>query len=216
MLGSREDGKMEIRNDLSQTPQPSIEALPDRINIPLPTKAPEPVQKPIGGLPSVGSIKIQPLNTANAASLIPSLTDLERIATGDEEKGPQLISGEEKQPFTPEQFLELWKVYTQKANDEHKIHLYTLMNNDPIIEGTNITVLVENSALESTLQNEKVDILNFLRSSLRNFDIQLSSKRAENNTKKRIYTNKDKYSHLVDKNPQLEELRKRFNLDINP
>lgn len=209
-------GKLESRNDLSPKPQPSVEALPDHINIPQPTKAPEPLQKPIGGLPSVGSIKIQPLNTKNAASLIPSLTDLERIATGEEEKGPQLISGNEKQPFTADQFLELWKVYTQKANDEHKIHLFTLMNNDPIIDGNNITVLVENSALESILQSEKVDLLNFLRSNLKNFDIQLDSKMAENNTKKRIYTNKDKYTHLVDKNPQLEVLRKRFNLDINP
>lgn len=209
-------GKLGSGENLSAKPQPITEALPDHINIPPPTKAPEPTSKPIGGLPSVGSIKIQPVNSKNAASLIPSLTDLERVATGEDEKGPQLISGDEKQPFTPDQFLELWKVYTQKANDEHKIHLYTLMNNDPIIEGTNITVLVENSALESTLQSEKVDLLNFLRSSLRNFDIQLDSKRAENTTKKRIYTNKDKYTHLVDKNPQLDELRKRFNLDINP
>ncbi|MES2447930.1 MAG: DNA polymerase III subunit gamma/tau [Bacteroidota bacterium] len=202
--------------DLTPKSQPSIQSLPDHINIPPPTKVPEATVKPIGGLPSIGSIKIQPPNAKNTASLIPSLTDLERIATGEEEKEPQLISGNEKQTFSAEQFLELWKVYTKKANDEHKIHLFTLMNNDPIIEGTNITVLVENSALESTLQSEKVDLLNFLRSSLKNFDIQLNSKRAENTSKKRIYTNKDKYTHLVDKNPQLEELRKRFNLDINP
>jgi len=191
------------------------ETLPGHINIPLPTKAPEP--KPIVGLSAtVGSIKIQPNNQKNVASLIPSLTDLERIAEADEDKGPKYISGNEKQDFTTEQFLELWRVYTQKANDDQKIHLFTLMNNDPIVEGTKITVLVENSALESTLNTEKVDLLNFLRSGLKNFDIDLTVRKAENLGKKRIYTNKDKYSYLVDKNPQLEEMRRRFNLDINP
>lgn len=191
------------------------EPLPDHINIPLPTKAPEP--KPLVGLsPTVGSIKIQPNNQKNVASLIPSLTDLERIAEADEDKGPKYISGNEKQEFTTEQFLELWKVYTQKANDDQKIHLFTLMNNDPIVEGTQITVLVENSALESTLNTEKVDLLNFLRSGLKNFDIDITVRKAENLGKKRIYTNKDKYSYLLDKNPQLEEMRRRFNLDINP
>jgi DNA polymerase-3 subunit gamma/tau len=193
----------------------NLQDLPDHLAIPLPTKAPE-VVKPISLPPSTGSIKIQPLNTNKVASLIPSLTDLERIATGDEDKGPQYISGNEKESFTDEQFLDLWKVYTQKAKDADKIHLFTLMNNDPIINGTEITVLVENLALESTLQDEKVDLLNFLRSALKNYDLQITTKKAENNTKKRIYTNKDKYAYMVEKNPQLEELRKRFNLDINP
>lgn len=192
-----------------------LQDLPDHLNIPLPTAAP--VEQPRSTIPkpSTGSIKIQPVN-GKAAALIPSLTDLERVAQGEDDKGPQYISGDEKEEFTPEKFMELWKIYTQKANDEHKIHLYTLMNNDPILDGTTITVLVENSALESTLQNEKVELLNFLRSALKNFDLQIVTKRAENTQKKRIYTNKDKYTYLVDKNPQLEEMRRRFNLDLNP
>lgn len=192
-----------------------LQDLPDHLNIPLPTVAPAASKNPIGIAPSIGSIKIQPIK-ANVASMIPSLTDLERVAHGEEEKGPQYVSGNEKQAFTPERFLELWKTYTQRAKDQHKIHLYTLMNNDPIINGTEITVLVENLALESTLQDEKVELLNFLRSSLNNFDIQVVSKKGENTHKKRIYTNKDKYAYLVEKNPLLEEMRKRFNLDINP
>ncbi len=194
-----------------------LQDLPNHLDIPLPTVAPPTETRPKSVQPSTGSIKIQPINTGNMASLIPSLTDLERIAQGEEEKkGPQYISGNERQAFTEEQFLALWNSYTQKAKDEDKIHLYTLMNNDPIINGTEITVLVENLALESTLQNEKVELLNFLRSQLKNFDLQIISKKAENTQKKRIYTNKDKYTYMVEKNPQIEDLRRRFNLDINP
>ena len=192
-----------------------LQDLPDHLNVALPTEIP-PLRPKSPAISSSSSIKIQPLTSTNVASLIPSLTDLERIATGEEDKGPQYVSGNEKQEFTAAQFFELWKVYTQKAKDQDKIHLYTLMNNDPLLNGTEITVLVENSALESTLQDEKIELLNFLRTALKNFDLQISVKRAENLGTKRIYTNKDKYAYMVEKNPQLEEMRRRFNLDVNP
>ncbi|RZK42441.1 MAG: DNA polymerase III subunit gamma/tau [Pedobacter sp.] len=189
--------------------------LPEHVAINPPTEIP-PAQSKVPVMPKGSSIKIQPQANPQMASMIPSLTDLERIANGGEETEPQYVTGKDRQDFTFEQFLDTWKTYTQKAKDQQKIHLYTLMNNAPILNGTEITVLVENLALESTLQDEKIELLNYLRSTLRNFDIQIVSKRAENIHKKRIYTNKDKYSYLVDKNPQLEEMRRRFNLDINP
>lgn len=227
-LGRPEVGKterLEVKNiqnasidDLKNfVEKEDLQDLPNHLNIPLPTVVPPIETKPTATQPLSGSIKIKPLNTGNIASLIPSLTDLERIAQGEEEKkGPQYISGNEKQDITEEQFLAAWNTYTQKVRDEDKIHLYTLMNNDPILNGTEITVLVENLALESTLQNEKVELLNFLRATLKNFDLQIVAKRAENTQKKRIYTNKDKYTYMVEKNPQLEDFRRRFNLDINP
>ena len=194
-----------------------LQDLPNHLDIPLPTEAPV-VADQVKSSPRsmASSIKIEPLATNKVTSLIPSLTDLGRIATGNEEKGPQYISGNEKEPFTEEEFLNYWKIYTQKAKDTDKIHLFTLMNNDPILNGTEITVQVENLALESVLQDEKVEILNFLRSNLKNFDLQIVTKKAENLGTKRIYTNKDKYTYLLDKNPQIEELRRRFNLDLHP
>ncbi len=192
-----------------------LQDLPDHLNVELPREIPV-IKTRSQATTTSGSIKILPLSNNNIASLIPSLTDLERVASGEDEKGPQYVNGDEKQDFTSEQFFELWKVYTQKAKDQDKIHLYTLMNNDPLINGSEITVFVENSALESTLQDEKIELLNFLRTALKNFDLQIIIKKAENISAKRIYTNKDKYAYMVDKNPQLAEMRRRFNLDVNP
>lgn len=210
--------KVPSLNDLKNfVEKEDIQDLPSRLDIPLPTEAPAPTSKP-AQQPLGNSIRIQPINTNKAASLIPSLTDLERVANGDDDKGPKYITGAEKEPFTLERLLELWKVCAEKANAADKIHLYTLLtSNDPILENeTEITVLVENLALESTLQTEKIELLNFLRSELRNFDVEIVSKRAASTHKKRIYTNPDKYKYMVDKNPQLEEMRRRFNLDVNP
>ena len=199
---------------LASIPEP-VKAEEPKVEIvtPAPTAAP-PVSRV--SLPRPSSIKIEPPKPNATASLIPSLTDLSRIAKGEEEKGAQYVSGDEKEPFTEEAFLAHWKIYTEKAKENDKIHLFTLMTNEPMINGTEITVLVENLALESTLQEEKIDLLNYLRSALRNYDLQIVSKKAENTHKTRIYTNKDKYAHMLAINPKLEEMRQRFNLDVNP
>lgn len=163
-------------------------------------------------------IKIQPLTKNTGGSLIPSLTDLSSGNNLDtEDKGPQYVRGNEKQAFTKEQLLARWNEYAEKARANDKIHLYTLLSsNEPLVDGFHITVLVENIALEATLQDEKIELLNFLRGNLSNFDIQVFAKRIEPKQSDRIYTNKDKYAYLVEKNPQLEEFRRRFNLDLLP
>lgn len=182
------------------------------------TTIPPKIEVPNVVAPATSSIKIQPLPKSAPGSLIPSLTDLTSgINLDDDDKGPQYVKGNEKQPFTKEQFLTYWQQYAQKAKEEDKINLYTLLTgNEPILDGLHITVLVENAPLESTLQAEKIELLNFLRGNLSNFDIQLFSKRVESKQSDRIYTNKDKYAYLVEKNPQLEEFRQRFNLDLLP
>ncbi len=154
----------------------------------------------------------------NTGMLIPSLTDLNRVANTNILTEPAYIYGEEKEDFTLELLLNLWATCAQKAKDDNKIHLYTLLtSNEPVLTSpTQITVIVENAALESTLQAEKVALLNFLRSSLKNFDLDLVAKKASNTKEKKIYTSTDKYKYLLEKNPKLAEMRQRFNLEINP
>jgi DNA polymerase-3 subunit gamma/tau len=168
--------------------------------------------------PVTSSIKTSPIQRNVMPSLIPSLTDLNAgIDLDEQDKGPQYVRGAEKQAFTTDQFMACWQAYAQKAKDEDKIHLFTLLSsNEPLVDGVHVTVLVENIALESTLQAEKIELLNYLRGNLSNFDIQIFSKRVEAKQSDRIYTNKDKYAYLVEKNPKLEEFRQKFNLDLLP
>jgi len=56
--------------------------------------------------------------------------------------------------------------------------------------------------------------LSFLRKSLNNFDINLSITVNEEKEKQYAYTAKEKYNKLKKKNPQIESLRKTFDLDI--
>jgi DNA polymerase-3 subunit gamma/tau len=75
--------------------------------------------------------------------------------------------------------------------------------------------MLDNKLQDQELKNEKIDLLNFLRTGLKNFDITISSIIAVSTTTKKPYTSKDKYNYFVEKNPAMEELRKVFNLTID-
>ncbi len=203
--------------------QPAIKLSEAQDILPKPTKVENiaTADKPKVSLPKItptaSTIKVAPIKTNTSSTLIPSLTELGKAIGDGEENEPQYASGSDKQAFTETEFQVQWDKYTQRAKAEDKIHLYTLLSsNTPILEGTNIIVLIENLALESTLNIEKIELLNFLRSALKNFDLQITTKRVESKQSDRIYTNKDKYNYLVEKNPQLDQLRQRFNLDLLP
>lgn len=169
--------------------------------------------------PENGSLSIK-LNGNNVAAgtLIPSLTALNDIAGGIDDKEPKYIVGDDKESFSYEQLLALWEDYTKKAFDAHKINFYTILkSNPPVLETpTQIKIGIENSAQESILQSEMVEFLNFLRSRLKNFDLTIVTEKVERKIQNRLYTSTEKYQYLVGKNPKLEEMRRRFNLDINP
>jgi DNA polymerase-3 subunit gamma/tau len=168
--------------------------------------------------PATGRIALNPNGNKTASMLIPSITSFNNIAEGIEDKGPKYIHGDDKESFSFEQLFALWEEYTTKAMEAHKINLYTLLKSNPplLVSPTQIKILTENSAQESILQDELVDFLNFLRSRLKNFDISIITEKAERKVTNRLYTSMEKYNYLLSKNPKLEDMRRIFNLNVNP
>ncbi|QNK62188.1 DNA polymerase III subunit gamma/tau [Pedobacter sp. PAMC26386] len=171
-------------------------------------------------LNSVNKIALKPNIIGNTAGgmLIPSLTALANAAGGIESDEPKFVFGEDKEPFTHEELMVLWKEYVQKTKEENKINFYTILTtNDPeLTRPDQITVSITNLAQESILQNELVEFLNFLRTRLKNFSVGIVTKRVENKIENRLYTSIEKYHYLLEKNPKLEDMRKRLNLDLLP
>ena len=75
-------------------------------------------------------------------------------------------------------------------------------------------VIVGTKVQEATFRDEKPYLLNFLRTSLKNFDIEIQTRIDEIQAVKRLYSAQDKYAHMATKNPELAELKKRFNLEL--
>ncbi|MGV3508290.1 MAG: DNA polymerase III subunit gamma/tau [Sphingobacteriaceae bacterium] len=167
---------------------------------------PIPVERP--------KISVQPLKSA--PSIIPNLNDLS-AGNKVEEEAPKYVSGDSRKPFTSDDLLKLWNNYAAEAKKNGKINLFTIMtaNSPLLLDNFIIELTIENRIQEELLIVEKIDLLNFLRIQFENFGIDIITRQAEQNEKKKLYTSHEKYQHMVAKNPNLEEFRRRFNLDVN-
>jgi DNA polymerase-3 subunit gamma/tau len=199
--------------DLPVAEEKPVIELPKSIPLP-PTSSPAP--NILTAAPT-GKITLSPNTNAKMSSLIPSLTDLERVANGEDSDEPKYINGDAKEPFTYEQLMLYWNQYANKTKEDGKINVYTIMTaSEPLLESPEeITVHVEHKIQEGQLQDEMIDLLNFLRPRLKNFNVSIQCKQVTRAVVNRLYTNVERYQYLVDKNPKLEEMRKRFNLDVN-
>ncbi|OAQ41758.1 hypothetical protein A5893_01185 [Pedobacter psychrophilus] len=100
---------------------------------------------------------------------------------------------------------------------QNKMKLSALMDNyTPILKDDfHIELQVESKILVDELLHEKVDLMNHLRTTLKNFQITLETIIVDKPQEKKLYTSKDKYQHLLAKNPKLDDFRKVFNLDLD-
>ncbi|SKB51938.1 DNA polymerase III subunit gamma/tau [Daejeonella lutea] len=178
---------------------------------------PKPVELEAEGQDKKVKINIPKPSLSGGASLIPNLNDLEASYSKKEELKPEYVSGESRNDFDSDTLLKYWNQYASRIKQDGKINIFTIMTSNPptLLENFVIELIIENKVQEELLINEKVDLLNFLRTELKNFGIELTTRHVENNTKKRLYTSSEKYNHMVEKNPSLEEFRRRFNLDID-
>jgi DNA polymerase-3 subunit gamma/tau len=200
---------------------PPIAELPKTIPIASQPANPDAARIPaMPNLNSIHKIALKPNISGSPAvgTMIPSLTSMTNAAGEIESDEPKYVFGNDKEPFTFEELMLLWEEYVLKVKNENKINFYTILTtNEPVLTSpTEITVLITNTAQESILQAELVDFLNFLRTRLKNFEVGIVTKKVESKIENRLYTSIERYHYLVEKNPKLEDLRKRFNLDLLP
>lgn len=119
------------------------------------------------------------------------------------------------EPFTETEMLEQWLKYAQRMEDKgFRIVASLLTINDPILDGTTIIHELPNESSKIDFEKEKPELLGYLRGKLHNHDITITVKVNETLVVKRAFTNQDKYNRLVEINPNLELLKKMFDLDV--
>ncbi|MDB5086134.1 MAG: polymerase subunit gamma/tau [Mucilaginibacter sp.] len=133
-----------------------------------------------------------------------------------EEEDPY-IKGDAKNDYTPDQLLKCWSDYAARMKADGKKNLLTIFTiNPPKLLGANsYEVLVENKVQENLFRDERPSLLNYLRTTLKNFDIEINARIDEVAVVKRPYTASEKFQHMAAKNPALAELKAKFNLDFD-
>ena len=119
------------------------------------------------------------------------------------------------EPFTETEMLEQWLKYAQRLEDKgYRIVASLLTINDPKLNGTTIIHELPNESSKIDFEKEKPELLGYLRGKLHNHNITIEVNVNETLVLKKAFTNQDKYNRLLEINPNLELLKKMFELDI--
>ncbi|MEO5600546.1 MAG: hypothetical protein ABIR06_06440 [Cyclobacteriaceae bacterium] len=92
---------------------------------------------------------------------------------------------------------------------------YQLLSQSYELQDHMIIVQLLSPVHETMLNNIKVELTAFLREKLRNSSIQITGHLQTGEEKKVMYTNREKFDFLADKNPILKELKDRLGLDTD-
>ena len=156
-------------------------------------------------------------HSAGTSVKIPSLKDLNKSPEALLEEEDPYLKGNDREGFKFEEFVTQWHAYAVKLKAEGKANLLSIFITNPpvMISPFEFEITVDNKMQESIFRAERPYLLNYLRTTLKNFSIEVGVKVEESTAVKRPYTNQEKFQHMAAKNPQLVELRKRFNLDFD-
>jgi DNA polymerase-3 subunit gamma/tau len=148
---------------------------------------------------------------------VPRTPQLTSFLKADARNGDAVAYAPEEQltaRFTQEQLRDAWSAF---AGQRKKFQAeYQLLSQPYNIEGSMIVVDLLSPVHETMLNNIKIELTTFLREQVRNSSIQVTGKLREEGQEQRIiYTNREKFDFLAEKNPLLKELKDRLGLDTD-
>mgnify|MGYP000058203756 CR=1 FL=1 len=117
--------------------------------------------------------------------------------------------------FNETDLLLHWNKYAQRLSDKgHKIMEALLLISTPKLKETLVIHELPNQGAKIDFENEKNELLGYLRSKLHNHGIMIEVVVDESISLKRAFSPQERFNRLIEINPSLELLRKTFELDI--
>ena len=120
-----------------------------------------------------------------------------------------------KKPFTENEFRTVWNTYIDTLRQDGKHNLASILSIDiPKVKGTIAHLEFPNATNKIEVERQQYELLGYIRKALNNFDISLSITVNEVMEKQYAYTALEKFEKLKEKNPNIDILRKTFDLDV--
>lgn len=208
---------------------PSLGATPSLSATPSLTPQPQQVHHQTESLPSASpqpevakaAPPVRPLVTTSLLSTpslsTPSLTGGVAGAVVIEEEEDPYVYGTDKENFTTDSFLKCWNDYVAKVKADNKSTLVAILTTSApvMLQPYVFELIISNRTQEAVFRDEKPGLMNHLRTTLRNFDIEVNARVDELVVVRKPYTSIEKFQHMAAKNPNLMELKKTFGLDFD-
>lgn len=84
----------------------------------------------------------------------------------------------------------------------------------PERDGEQLTLKIGNSVQEGEIRLIKPELVNWLRTELKNDDIEIITKFERFENERVLFSDNEKLVAMIQRNPELLELKKRFDLDF--
>ena len=137
------------------------------------------------------------------------------------EKNDDGVTKEEKRNkkvFSQEDLNRIWKQYAEEKENISKHNLLSVVRDKKVKleENFNVCITLDNKVQEEVIKDEKTKLLGFLKTKLENDSISLTIYVTPPKEKEmKAYTDEDKFKKMVKKNPQLMNLKNKFDLEID-
>ncbi|ARK13342.1 DNA polymerase III subunit gamma/tau [Fibrella sp. ES10-3-2-2] len=209
--------------DVPETPAPTPVAaeLPTFTSEPPANYQPQPAARAAAARPAVPPLP--PRTAAPAAGTPLPATSRLRSTVGIGAK-PQAVETEvtiaagerPSQPFTMVALQTAWKTFAaQRRQQTDNASEQIILNRDFTLDGTTITLNLDNHIQEDLFAGMLPDLLAYLRQTLQNWQLQIEHAVVMVEVKKLIYSPQDKFNYLAEKNPALHKLRQALGLEVD-
>ncbi|WGD34650.1 DNA polymerase III subunit gamma/tau [Olleya sp. YS] len=132
----------------------------------------------------------------------------------------EVVVDEENLPrdaFNEDELVTVWNQFVDQIEKEGNYNLASILSIDkPTLaeDGHTIQLTFPNPTNKVEVERNSFDLMSYLRKHLNNYDVTLDITINEALDTKYAYTPIEKYEKLKEKNPNLELLRKTFDLDV--
>ena len=193
-------------------PEPAPEPAPSPVSKPAPAPEPAPAQasKPIvAGKLRGGGVKLAGKSKHFAEATDSSVKIVENN-----------IDQAWKEKVTEEGLKLAWDMFVEKQSVNKRVSLVSTLKMCAYeLKGNVVYFRVLNALQEAQLDGERADLLNHLRKEVKNaaleLSIEITASNGEDEEGVTYFSEKERYQKMVEKNPTLEELRKRLDLDLD-
>lgn len=189
----------------AQVGQPLHNPIPDTAETAPKQYAPPEAPGPIGQV------------SAPSASLLrgASLSSLRKPAKAEpEQSSPANLAND---PIDHAVLVRHWTYYAEEAKKSGKQQLHATLSMAPpnLVDGHKIELVLHNLSQEELMRDERSALVDYLREKLNNYSILLVTRIQELGTEnEHVYTNKEKYLKMKEKNPHLDEFRRQLGLEL--
>ena len=145
-----------------------------------------------------------------------SLKSIHQKKETDKKTDEENFENHPKDVFTKNQLLTYWQEYIDELQQKGEFSIASILGADQptVLPNFVIECTLPNKLMKDQVEKGKGDLLTFLRKKLNNYHISLSLKVNETIEKRFAYTPQEKFNKLKEKNPLLEKLRQKFQLDL--